>query len=167
VRVWAKTRKGTRQGLTYRRPAASLTLMQRPIPFLLGATLLAGCGTSSAHKARASIPPDLGTLVTQEQIAASGAKTAWDALRLAVPSIQLRETRGRAARIQRRGRTSIYLDDQVRVIVDNVRVADLQMLQQIAAAEIFKIQVLNAMDATTYYGGASASGVVIITTRAQ
>ncbi len=67
----------------------------------------------------------------------------------------------------RRGRSSIYLDDQVRVIVDNVRVADLQMLQQIAAADIFTIQVLNAMDATTYFGGSSASGVVIITTRAK
>jgi len=106
-------------------------------------------------------------MITQEQIAASGARTAWEALRLAAAAIQLRETRGSAARIQRRGRTSIYLDDQVRVVVDNVRVADLQMLQQIAAADIFKIQVLNAMDATTYFGGTSSSGVVIITTRAK
>jgi hypothetical protein len=36
-----------------------------------------------------------------------------------------------------------------------------------AAADIFQIQVLNAMDAATYFGGASASGVVIITTRAK
>ena len=116
----------------------------------------------------ASVPPDLGTLITQEQIAASGAKSAWDALRLTVPSIHLRETpRGTASAIQRRGRSSIYLEDQVRVVLDNVRIGDLQMLQQIAAADIFKIQVLNAMDATTYFGGASASGVVIITTRAK
>lgn len=129
---------------------------------------LAACGASRSGSANAaSVPADLGTLVTQEQIAASGAKTAWDALRLTVPHIQLRETRGNAARIQRRGRTSIYLDDQVRVVLDNVRVSDLQMLQQIAAADIFRIQVLNAMDATTYFGGTSASGVVIITTRAQ
>ena len=133
-----------------------------------GALLLAACRASSSQtKNTASVPPDLGTLITQEQIAASGARTAWDALRLTVPTIQLRETRGNAARIQRRGRTSIYLDDQVGVVLDNVRVADLQMLQQIAAADIFKIQVLNAMDATTYFGGTSASGVVIITTRAK
>jgi len=132
------------------------------------AALLAGCGAPRANPQNiASIPPDLGTLITQEQIAASGAKTAWDALRLTVHKIQLRETRGSASRIERRGRSSIYLDDQVRVVLDNVRVSDLQMLQQIAAADIFKIQVLSAMDATTYFGGTSASGVVIITTRAR
>ena len=135
---------------------------------LLGAILLAACGSASSQRQTVGgVPPDLGTMITQEQIAASGARTAWEALRLAAAAIQLRETRGSAARIQRRGRTSIYLDDQVRVVVDNVRVADLQMLQQIAAADIFKIQVLNAMDATTYFGGTSSSGVVIITTRAK
>ena len=129
---------------------------------------LAACGASRSKSPNdASVPRDLGTLVTQEQIAASGARTAWDALRLTVPSIQLRETRGNASRIQRRGRSSIYLDDQVRVVLDNVRVSDLQMLQQIAAGDIATIQVLNAMDATTYFGGTSASGVVIITTRAK
>jgi len=129
---------------------------------------LAACGASRSQSPNAaSVPRDLGTLITQEQIAASGARTAWDALRLTVKSIQLRETRGNASRIQRRGRSSIYLDDQVRVVLDNVRVSDLQMLQQIAASDIATIQVLNAMDATTYFGGTSASGVVIITTRAK
>ena len=134
---------------------------------LLGVTLAACNASGSQNHSTASIPPDLGTLITQEQIAASGAKTAWDALRLTVPNLQLRETRGAAARIQRRGRSSIYLDDQVRVVVDNMRIGDPQMLQQMAAADIFSIQVLNAMDATTYFGGMSASGVVIITTRAK
>ena len=135
---------------------------------LVVVALAAACHAPRSHSQNAaSVPPDLGTLITQEQIAASGAKTVWDALRLTVPNIQLRETRGTASRIQRRGRSSIYLDDQVRVVLDNVRIGDLQMLQQIAATDIFRIQVLNAMDATTYFGGMSASGVVIITTRAK
>ncbi|HEV8381061.1 MAG TPA: TonB-dependent receptor plug domain-containing protein [Gemmatimonadales bacterium] len=134
--------------------------------------VVASCARSPGPAPRSaspasSVPPEIGTLITQDQIAASGARTAWDALRLTVPHIQLRESRGSAARIQRRGRSSIYLDDQVRVIVDNVRVPDLQLLEQMAAADIFQIQVLNAMDAATYFGGASASGVVIITTRAK
>ena len=138
------------------------------VALLCGAAILGACGGARSNPERAgSVPPELGKTITQEQIAASGAKTAWDAIRLTIPHLQLRETRGSASRIQRRGRSSIYLDDQVRVVVDNVRVADLQMLQQIAAADIFKIQVLNAMDATTYFGGTSASGVVIITTRVQ
>lgn len=178
LRVWGRSpfhivgracnaRKGSPTILTVGDTACSLNHMRVPPGLLLGAALGA-CGGSGTHPQQvASVPPELGKLVTQEQIAASGARTAWDALRFTVPTIQLRETRGGAARIQRRGRTSIYLDDQVRVIVDNLRVTDLQMLQQIAAADIFTIQVLNAMDATTYFGGSSASGVVIITTRAK
>jgi len=137
------------------------------VALLCGAAFLGACGGARQPLTAGSVPPNLGTTITQERIAASGAKTAWDALRLTVPYLQFRETRGNASRIQRRGRTSIYLDDQVRVVLDNVRISDLQMLQQIAAADIFKIQVLNAMDATTYFGGTSASGVVIITTRVQ
>ena len=163
----SEARKGSPTVLTVPHAASSLIPMRVALRLLLGTTLVAACGGSGTHPQHASVPPDLGKVVTQDQIAASGARTAWDALRFTVPSIQLRETRGTAARIQRRGRSSIYLDDQVRVIVDNVRVADLQMLQQIAAADIFTIQVLNAMDATTYFGGSSASGVVIITTRAK
>ena len=120
------------------------------VALLCGAAILGACGGARSNPERAgSVPPELGKTITQEQIAASGAKTAWDAIRLTIPHLQLRETRGSASRIQRRGRSSIYLDDQVRVVVDNVRVADLQMLRQIAAADIFKIQVLNAMDAIT------------------
>ena len=110
------------------------------------------------------IPPQAGTVITQEKIAASGAKTAWDALRFTVHNVQLRESRGKAARIQRRGRASIYLDDQVRVFVDNVLLQDIQALQQMPAADILTIQLLSGLDATTYYGGASTSGVIVIRT---
>lgn len=130
-----------------------------PIVALLLLPLACGGGQPSGDLA-----PQGGTVITQQRIAASGARTAWDAVRLTVPNVQLRESRGQAARIQRRGRASIYLDDQVRVILDHVRLEDVQVLQQIAAADILTIQVLNGMDATTYYGGASTSGVIIITT---
>ncbi len=130
-----------------------------PIVALLLLPLACGGGQPSRELA-----PQGGTVITQQRIAVSGARTAWDAVRLTVPNVQLRESRGQAARIQRRGRASIYLDDQVRVILDHVRLEDVQVLQQIAAADILTIQVLNGMDATTYYGGASTSGVIIITT---
>ena len=130
-----------------------------PIVALLLLPLACGGGQPSRELA-----PQGGTVITQQRIAASGARTAWDAVRLTVPNVQLRESRGQAARIQRRGRASIYLDDQVRVILDHVRLEDVQVLQQIAAADILTIQVLNGMDATTYYGAASTSGVIIITT---
>jgi len=115
-------------------------------------------------RARGHGPTHPGTVITQERIAASGANTAWDAIRLTVPNVQLRESRGKPARIQGRGRASIYLDDQVRVIVDHVRLEDIQMLQQMPASDIVTIQLLTGLDATTYYGGTSTSGVIVITT---
>jgi len=134
--------------------------LRRPAVLAL-LVLLPACGGGQPS---GDLAPQGGTIITRERIAASGARTAWDAVRLTVPNVQLRESRGQAARIQRRGRASLYLDDQVRVILDHVRLEDVQALQQIAAADILTIQVLNGLDATTYYGAASTSGVIIITT---
>ncbi len=124
----------------------------------------AGCGGARAGIEDTNAPSG-GRVITAEDIAASGAKTAWDAVRLTVPNVQLRENRGRPTRIQRRGRASIYLDDQVRVMVDNVRVTDIRVLEQVAASDIRTIEVLSGLDATTYYGGTSTSGVILIKTK--
>jgi outer membrane cobalamin receptor len=142
-------------------PLSSLPL-RRSLCWALALAGLVGCARRNGGPA--GVPAESGTIITQEKIAASGARTAWDALRLTAPSVQLRESRGKAARVQRRGRASIYLDDQVRVFVDHVQLHDLQMLQQMPAADIYTIQVLSGLDATTYYGGGSTSGVVLITT---
>jgi len=130
----------------------------------LGLASAAGCGGARGGIEQSNAPSG-GRVITADDIAASGAKTAWDAVRLTVPNVQLRENRGRAARIQRRGRASIYLDDQVRVIVDNVRVTDIRVLEQVAASDILTIEVLSGLDATTYYGGTSTSGVILIKTK--
>jgi len=108
--------------------------------------------------------PSAGRVITAEAIAKSGAKTAWDAVRSTVPNVQLREVRGEPARIQRRGRASLYQDDQVRVILDHVPIDDLQVLKQIAAADILTIEILTGLEATTQYGAASTSGAIVITT---
>src|SRR5213079_2607045 len=136
--------------------------------WLLGLGLVgaAGCGGARAGIEQSNAP-SAGTVITADKIAASGAKTAWDAVRFTVPSVQLRESRGKPSRIQRRGRASIYLDDQVRVMVDHMRLHDLQLLQSIAATDILTIQVFNGIDATTYYGGTSTSGVIVITTKTR
>src|SRR5207245_2698031 len=79
--------------------------------------------------------------------------------------VRLRESRGRPARMTRRGPASIYLDDQVRLMVDNVRVYDLQVLDQMPASDILTIEVLDGLEATTRYGGTSTAGLVIIHTK--
>ena len=131
---------------------------------LFGLMVLAGCGGARSSTEQSNAPTGR-TVITAERITASGAKTAWDAVRLTVPNVQLRETsRGEPARIQRRGRASIYLDDQVRVILDHVRIYDLQVLREVAATEILTIELFTGLDATTYYGASSTSGLIVITT---
>ena len=141
--------------------------MLRPSRFLRGGTLLV-CVVAAGGGARAgaaqSNAPSAGRVITAEAIARSGAKTAWDALRLTVPNVQLREVRSQPARIQRRGRASIYQDDQVRVVLDHVHIDDLEVLRQVAASDILTIEILNGLDATTHYGASSTSGVIVITT---
>src|SRR5258708_1588070 len=66
--------------------------------------------------------------------------------------------------IPARGRASRYQDDQVRVILDHVRIEDLQVLKQVAAVDILTIEILTGLDATTHYGATSTSGVIVITT---
>ena len=139
----------------------------RPSRFWRGGPLLL-CVAAAGGGARAGIAqsnaPSAGRVITAEAIAKSGAKTAWDVLRLTVPNVQLREVRGQPARIQRRGRASIYQEDQVRVILDHVPVEELQVLKQVAASDILTIEVLTGLDATTRYGGASTTGVILIST---
>jgi hypothetical protein len=132
----------------------------------LGLVSTAGCGGARAGIDDTNAPSG-GRVITADAIAKSGAKTAWDALRLTVPNVQLREVRGQPARIQRRGRASIYQDDQVRVIVDHVPIDDLQVLKQVAATDILTIEILTGLDATTHYGATSTSGAIVITTTSR
>src|SRR5436190_20295761 len=139
----------------------------RPSRFLRGGTMLV-CMATAGGGAQTGVAqanaPSAGRVITAEAIARSGAKTAWDALRLTVPNVQLREVRGQPARIQRRGRASLYQEDQVRVILDHVPVEELQVLKQVAASDILTIEILTGLDATTHYGAMSTSGVIVITT---
>ena len=125
----------------------------------------ASCGGARAGIEDTNAPSG-GRVITADAIAKSGAKTAWDAIRYTVPGVQFRESRGKPSRIQRRGRASIYLDDQVRVMVDNVRILDITVLDQIPASDVLSIEVLTGLDATTYYGASSTSGLIIIRTKA-
>ena len=132
---------------------------------LFAVLLVDGCAGTVNSGTRDDSAPGHPTLITSERIAASGAKTAWDALRRFVPFVHFRESHGAPIQMTRRGTASIYLDDQVRVILDNVRVYDIRLLNQIPAADILTLQVLSGLEATTYYGATSTSGVVVIRTK--
>lgn len=133
-----------------------------------GALALALPAAAGCHRARnrESSPSPDGYFITAERIAASGASTAWDALRLTVPVLDFRENgRGTPTRIVRRGRGSINLDDSPIVWVDNNRVFNIRDLDLMPAADIESIRVLSPLDAATYYGGGSTTGVILIKTK--
>lgn len=123
-----------------------------------------GCGGSPQRASQATAPAT--RVVTAAQIAKSGAKSGWDALRFTMRSISMKETRdGRPARIERRGNSSIYLDDQVQVFLDGLRIFAYQVLDDMPASDIDRIEVLRGVDATTRYGTNAADGVIVIYTR--
>jgi outer membrane cobalamin receptor len=123
-----------------------------------------GCGGSAQRGGQPTAPAR--RVVTADQIAKSGAKSGWDALRFTMRSISMKETRdGRPARIERRGNSSIYLDDQVQVFLDGLRIFAYEVLDDMPASDIDRIEVLSGVDATTRYGTNAADGVIVIYTR--
>ena len=164
MRSWIDSRRvrtDDHRGRSELRPLRSFGAVQA---LVLAAVAAGGCGGARSSIEQSNAPSG-GKLVTAEQIAASGAKTAWDAVRLLVPNLQLRERGDTPTKIQRRGRASIYLDDQVRLMLDNVRVYDIAVLSQVPASDVLSIELLSGLDATTFYGASSTSGAIIIHTK--
>ena len=105
-------------------------------------------------------------VITAEQIARSGASTAWDVLKREAPTLTLRDTRGgRPASAGRRGRSSIVLQDAPLVVLDGVRLTDFRALDGIPAVTILMISIYTGIVGTTYYGTNAVSGVIVIQTK--
>ncbi len=105
-------------------------------------------------------------LITEERIARSGALNAWEALKRLAPQFRYSERRdGRPTGLERRGRSSILLDDAPRVFVDGADVVDFRSLTQIPASTILSIEILSGIEGTTYYGSNAVSGVILIRTK--
>lgn len=134
---------------------------------LVACVVLSDCA-SGGLPARADRLTELqGQTVTEEQIVASGARTAWEALRLTVHHVMFYEnSRGVPTRITRRGRSSLLLNDQPRIMLDAVPLSEYGVLAQIPASDLESIEVLSAMDATTYYGTNYPNGLIRIRTKA-
>ncbi|HYU01208.1 MAG TPA: Plug domain-containing protein [Gemmatimonadales bacterium] len=141
---------------------AHLSLRWAPVT-VLGAALLAACATGAYR--RADTRPGV-QVITAEQIARSGASTAWDVLKREAPTLTLRDTRGgRPGSAGRRGRSSIVLQDAPLVVLDGVRLTDFRALDGIPAATILTISIYNGIEGTTFYGTNAVSGVIVIKTK--
>src|SRR5256884_5035840 len=105
-------------------------------------------------------------VITAEQIARSGASTAWDVLKREAPTLTVRDPRGgRPAWAGRRGRSSIVLQDAPLVVLDGVRLTDFRALDGIPAVTILMISIYTGIEGTTYYGTNAVSGVIVIQTK--
>jgi len=112
------------------------------------------------------LTPDGRRIVTQQAIEHSGARTAWDALQRTVPFFAFQDnSRGGPARVDHRGRSSIVLRDQPMILVDGVEINDFTVLGSMPASDVFEIEVLTGIDATTYYGTGATKGVIRIWTK--
>src|SRR2546425_1929561 len=114
-----------------------------------GLILLLGCasggGGNVGHSDR--LQNAEGQYISEEQIAQSGARTAWEALRLTVHNITFNETgRGQPTRITRRGRSSMVLDDGPRILVDGVALTDYTVLARMPASDLQSIEGLSPME---------------------
>lgn len=144
-------------------------MLRSPPRFVL--TSLVVVLTACSHATRAStdevqVPPEGRRIITAEAIAHSGARTVWDALRRTVPFFTFRENSdGRPSSIEHRGRSSIVLRDQPVIVLDNVEVNDFTVLGELPAADLFDIEILSGIDATTYYGTNATKGVIRLRTK--
>lgn len=141
-------------------------LHRRTVSFLVVGALTVGASACLPPQGPPTEHRDPALLITADEIARSGARTAWEAIRFTVKHVNLQQTaNGAPRRIVRRGQSSIVLRDEMRVFVDESRVGDVSVLQHIAASDIASIRVLSGLDATTRYGTNSGDGVILISTR--
>src|SRR5205823_5560138 len=107
--------------------------------------VLAGC-----HIRSASVVPASGSeriMISEGMIARSGGQTAWEVLRREVPQISYGENRnGQATGMERRGRSSIVLQDHPLLFIDGVRIQELATLQQLPASTVLSIEVLTGSE---------------------
>lgn len=135
------------------------------LPLLCGFTFLGAC--AHMHGTRDAVPSSGDRIfITQEQIARSGASNAWDALKRNAPQLTYREGRnGQPTVLERRGRSSLLLNDAPLLFVDGIQFPDFRNLQSIPAAQLASIEILDGVDGTTYYGTGAEGGVILIRTK--
>jgi outer membrane cobalamin receptor len=133
---------------------------------LLGSLLLAACGSSVA-KRHIGYETRAGEIVIdQDAIERSGANNAWEVIKRAAPQFSTAETRnGQPTRLTRRSRSSLLLDDAPLLFIDGVRTLDFRALQSIPAKTIFRIDILDGIEGTTYYGTNAVGGVILVLTK--
>ncbi|HXY69898.1 MAG TPA: Plug domain-containing protein [Gemmatimonadales bacterium] len=105
-------------------------------------------------------------VIDSARIANLGARTAWEAVKRGAPELNYtQDAAGEPLRIQRRGRSSLYLDDTPMLIVDGVHISDISALQYIPCEQVSIIRILTGLAATTEYGTRAGGGAIVVETK--
>jgi outer membrane receptor for ferrienterochelin and colicin len=133
--------------------------------------VLAAIATSAckpAPGASSAVAPAAGreTLITEDEIARMSVRTAWDAVRLRTPRLSFSvDATGRPTGVRIQERRSSVVDETPLLVVDGVRMSDIQYLNEIPASEVHAIHVLDAEAAEPRYGLGAAGGAIVVETK--
>jgi outer membrane cobalamin receptor len=136
----------------------------------LAAVLAATAACATAHPARDNEhhDPTRGNAhyLTAQDIRASGARNAWEALRR-LGGVRLEESPDGSPQAIRptRGNMSMVLDDSPIVLLDGARLLDYDVLRALPARQIDSIELLNGVDGTLKHGSGAGGGAIVIRTR--
>lgn len=102
-------------------------------------------------------------VITQAMIERTKGKTAWEVLKIEVPDFTYGEkASGDPVKLERRGKSTFLLNDTPMIYLDGLRLTDLKNLQQIDASTLKRIEILNSIEGTTYYGTDAEGGVILM-----
>jgi hypothetical protein len=122
----------------------------RAVATLAALVLLAGCATTAPQT---SSRPN-SRLITSDQIRANHAMDAFELVRSVRPSW-----------LQRRGQQSLYVDGDVVVYLDNVRIGGPEALRTVQLGSVERIEFLDAASATQRWGTGHAHGAIRVVQR--
>src|SRR2546429_6698449 len=89
-------------------------------------------------------------LITEAMIARSGGQTAWEVLRREVPQMSYGENRnGQATGMERRGRSSILLQESPMLFIERGCILELIKLSQLPASHVLRLHMCTCAGGTT------------------
>lgn len=144
--------------------------MSRPSFVVLAITALAGCGAGrqNTHDLTARPSSTGSRAITREMIARWNVLDAYDVIQRSGGYKLSSNGGGNVGVTQRRGQTSLKSGnaDHPVLLLDGAIMRDYDMLRQVRASQIERIDFLSPADATQRYGtSSSGAGAIIIRTR--
>jgi len=138
-----------------------------PARFLAACALVtvSACASAPAHESRHVYAPPGEKLILADEIARTGARNAWEAIKRTPTFLTTMESsNGTPTRMWRRGRGSVLLREAPLVVIDGVISTDIGILVSIPAEQIAYIRVLTGAASTARFGTQGGAGAVMVQT---